>query len=91
VKNAHLNKTEKTLSNSFDRGEWRSVKNAAIERRMLQDAARCTLRKNARIKSQLLSKDLGDIQVIAAREGIPYQTLLSNVIHKFATEMLAEK
>jgi len=91
MKNSHLDGEEKTLADSFERGEWRSVKNAERERRKLRDAARRTLQKDARINIRLSSKDLGDIQVIAAREGIPYQTLLSSVIHKYASGLLKEK
>jgi predicted DNA binding CopG/RHH family protein len=82
---------ERELAESFERGEWRTVKNLELEKKKLRDAAKNTLRKDARINIRLSSKDLGDIQVIAAREGIPYQTLLSSVIHKYASGMLTEK
>jgi predicted DNA binding CopG/RHH family protein len=91
MKKVTCNDEEKELAESFERGEWRSVKNLAKERQKLQNAAKATLRKDARINIRLSSKDLGDIQVIAAREGIPYQTLLSSVIHKYATGLLTEK
>ena len=91
MKTIHLDKEEKELSDSYDRGEWRSVKNLEREKQKLRDAAKNTLKKDARINIRLSSKDLGDIQVIAAREGIPYQTLLSSVIHKYASGQLAEK
>ena len=91
MKTIHLDKEEKELSDSYDRGEWRSVKNLEREKQKLRDAAKNTLKKDARINIRLSSKDLGDIQVIAAREGIPYQTLLSSVIHKYASGMLMEK
>ena len=86
-----LEKEEKELSDSYDRGEWRSVKNIEREKQKLRDAAKNTLKKDARINIRLSSKDLGDIQVIAVREGIPYQTLLSSVIHKYASGSLTEK
>ena len=72
------------------RGEWRPVKNLPGERCKLRDAARRTLRKDARINIRLSSKDLGDVQVIAAREGIPYQTLLASIIHKYVSGSLME-
>jgi len=81
---------ERELAESYERGEWRTVKNLELEKQKLRDAAKNTLRKDARINIRLSSKDLGDIQVIAAREGIPYQTLLSSVIHKYASGMLTE-
>jgi predicted DNA binding CopG/RHH family protein len=91
MRSIHLDKEEKELSDSYDRGEWRSVKNLKAESQKLRIAAKNTLKKDARINIRLSSKDLGDIQVIAAREGLPYQTLLSSVIHKYASGLLTEK
>jgi predicted DNA binding CopG/RHH family protein len=82
---------EKVLADSFDRGEWRSVKNLSREKQKLRDAARSTLQKDARINIRISSKDLGDVQVLAAREGIPYQTLVSSIIHKYVSGVLTEK
>ncbi len=91
MKKIHFDEEEKALAESYERGEWRSLKNVKRERRKLRDAAQSTLRKDARINIRLSSKDLGDLQVIAAREGIPYQTLLSSVIHKYVSGLLTEK
>ena len=91
MKQTHCDAEEKALADSFERGEWRPVKNVSRERQKLRDAARRTLQKDARINIRLSSKDLGDIQVIAAREGIPYQTLLSSVIHKYASGSLMDR
>ena len=57
---------------------------------MLRETARNTLRKNQRINIRMSSKDLMDIQTVAAQEGIPYQTLISSIIHKYATGALTE-
>ncbi len=75
---------------AFERGEWRRAKNVARERRALGDSARRTLQKDARINIRLSSKDLRDVQTIAAREGIPYQTLVSSIIHKYVSGSLTE-
>jgi predicted DNA binding CopG/RHH family protein len=37
------------------------------------------------------SKDLDQIQVIAVQDGVPYQTLVSSIIHKFVSGYLIEK
>ena len=79
------------MTESYERGEWRSVKNVKRQRQKLRDAARRALQKDARINIRLSSKDFGHVQVIAAREGIPYQTLLSSIIHKYASGLLTEK
>jgi predicted DNA binding CopG/RHH family protein len=91
MKDKFIDDEERALAGSFERGEWQSVKNVPREKRALRDAARRTLQKDARINIRLSSKDLGDIQTIAAREGIPYQTLLSSIIHKYAAGTLTER
>ncbi len=91
MKAVYFDEEEKALADSFERGEWRSVRNVKRERQKLRDAARSTLQKDARINIRLSSKDLGDVQVIAAREGIPYQTLVSSIIHKYVSGSLTEK
>jgi predicted DNA binding CopG/RHH family protein len=91
MNNAYFDDDERELAKSFERGERRSVKNVKREVQKLRAAAKNTLKKDARINIRLSSKDLGDIQVIAVREGIPYQTLLSSVIHKYASGLFTEK
>jgi predicted DNA binding CopG/RHH family protein len=91
MKKVYSDEEERGLAESFERGEWRSVKNVKREVQKLRDAAKSTLKKDARINIRLSSKDLGDVQVIAAREGIPYQTLLSSIIHKYVSGSLTER
>lgn len=91
MKKKPLDDEEQSLADSFDRDEWKSVKDVSREKQTLRDAARSTLQKDARINIRLSSKDLRDVQVIAAREGIPYQTLLSSIIHKYAAGSLTER
>ena len=91
MKTVHFDEEEKALADSFERGEWRSMKNAKREMQKLRDAAKNTLKKDARINIRLSSKDLSDVQVIAAQEGIPYQTLVSSIIHKYVSGSLMEK
>lgn len=90
MKDIYFDDEERELAESFERGEWRSVKNVKREIQKLRDAAKNTLKKDARINIRLSSKDLGDIQVIAVREGIPYQTLVSSIIHKYVSGTLTE-
>ncbi len=90
MKGKFMDDEERALAESFKRGEWRPVKNLAREKRTLRDAARRTLQKDARINIRLSSKDLRDVQTIAAREGIPYQTLVSSIIHKYVSGSLTD-
>ena len=82
-------KEEKTLLNSFGKGEWKSVKNLKKEINRYQNIARATLRKDKRINIRMSAKDLEDIQKKAVEEGIPYQTLISSILHKYASGRLA--
>ncbi|MFZ1935906.1 MAG: hypothetical protein WCB27_23965 [Thermoguttaceae bacterium] len=91
TKKSYHDNEERELAESFERGQWRSVKNLKGESQKLRNTAKNTLKKDARINIRMSSKDLDNIQVIAAREGIPYQTLLSSVIHKYASGLLTER
>jgi predicted DNA binding CopG/RHH family protein len=65
------------------------VKNLKKEINRYQNIARATLRKNKRIIIRMSAKDLEDIQKKAVEEGIPYQTLISSILHKYASGRLA--
>ena len=80
-----IDKEEKDILDSFEKGEWKSVKNVALAKKKFQKVARETLRKDKRINIRLSQKDLEGIQSRAVREGMPYQTLIASVIHRFIT------
>jgi predicted DNA binding CopG/RHH family protein len=84
-------KEEKDILDSYNRGEWKPVKNPKQEIKKLQRYAQNTLQKDKRINIRMSSKDLDRVQVIAAQEGIPYQTLISSIIHKYASGYLKGK
>jgi predicted DNA binding CopG/RHH family protein len=91
MKKVLLDTEEKEILESYERGEWRTVKNQKKEITKLREYARNTLQKDKRINIRMSSKDLDQIQVIAAQEGIPYQTLISSIIHKYVSGYLFEK
>jgi predicted DNA binding CopG/RHH family protein len=82
---------EREVLDSYERGEWRSVKNRKREIKRLQQYARNTLQKDKRINIRMSSKDLDRVRVIATKQGIPYQTLISSIIHKYVSGYLKEK
>jgi predicted DNA binding CopG/RHH family protein len=82
--NVKLDADEQDLSDSFDRGEWKSVKDLKGGVALAKKAAKNTLRKDARINIRLSNSDLLRIKQKAAFEGIPYQTLIASILHKFA-------
>ena len=77
----YLDKEEKELMESYKKGEWKSVKKK--DKKKYEQAAKESLAKNKRINIRLTSKDYHDIQIKAIEEGIPYQTLISSIIHKY--------
>ena len=91
MKKTILDDEEKDILASYERGEWRPVKNSKQEIRKLSEYAKNTLQKDKRINIRMSSKDLDQVQVIAAQEGIPYQTLVSSIIHKYVSGYLLEK
>ena len=78
-----IDKDEKEIMESIEREEWQSVKNINQEKNKAITAARNTLKKDKRINLRLTQKDYHQIQIKAVEEGIPYQTLISSIIHKY--------
>jgi len=85
-----LDAEEKKLLASFEKGEWKSVKDIKKHKKIAKAAAKNTLQKDARINIRLSSNDLLRIKQKAAFEGIPYQTLIASILHKFAAGHPAE-
>lgn len=81
----------KDILDSYEKGEWRPVKNRKREIKRLQQYARNTLQKDKRINIRMSSKDLDRVRVMATKQGIPYQTLISSIIHKYVSGYLKEK
>lgn len=75
---------------SFERDEWRSVASASIETQRYAGYAAAALAKDKRINIRISSRDLEEIQAKAAQEGLPYQTLMSSVLHKYVTGRLVD-
>lgn len=93
-KNLKLDAYEKDILRSADRGEWRPVANQEAERTRYAAYAHHTLekiRKNRRVNIRLTQLDVDLMQRKAHEEGIPYQTLMASVLHKYVTGLLVEK
>jgi len=74
---------EQDILNSVERDEWRSVRRLAKEERRYEAAARATLRKEKRVNIRMTERDFVRFQKKALEEGLPYQTLISSVLHKY--------
>jgi predicted DNA binding CopG/RHH family protein len=84
-----LDREEKEILESFERGKWRSVPDI-VEIERYGEYARRTLRKIRRINVKISEGDLIAIKKRAAEEGIPYQTLIASLIHKYVTGKIRE-
>jgi predicted DNA binding CopG/RHH family protein len=85
-----LEKEEKEILESVERGEWRSAKEVKRERGRFSQYAKATFRKDRRLNIRISSRDLEAIQKRALEEGLPYQTLISSLLHKYASGRLRE-
>ena len=86
-----IDKEERDLMESIDKDEWSSVKNIKQEKEKAIMAARNTLKKEKRINLRLSQKDYHQIQIKAIEEGIPYQTFISSIIHKYLNGSLTSR
>ena len=84
-----MNKEEKALLKSVERGEWKATTNKA-ELRKYQDAAKQMMKKDARLNIRISSYDLQGLQKKAMHEGLPYQTFVSSLLHKYVAGRLVE-
>ena len=91
MKKKNVNNEEKDILDSYEQGQWKPVKNRKREIEKLQQYARNTLQKDKRINIRMSSKDLDRVRVMAIQQGIPYQTLISSIIHKYVSGYLKEK
>lgn len=89
MKNVKLSKEEEQLLKAVEAGEFKSVLTKK-RRSELVTAAKNTVRKDKRINVRISNRDLKAIQLKATEEGIPYQTLVSSIIHKYISGSLKD-
>lgn len=90
-KKIEIDQHEDDILTDFDKGKFRSVDNIDEETQLAKEAAKNYLKRDSRINIRISKADLNMIRRIAVQEGLPYQTLLASVIHKFATGRLSNK
>ena len=83
-------KDEKELLESVERGDWKPVSRPTRERSRYTRYAKATVRKDRRLNIRLSTRDLEAIEKRALAEGLPYQTLISSLLHKYAAGRLKE-
>ncbi len=86
LKYFELDPEEAEILEAFEKGELVSIKNSDKIKKELIEAAKNTLNKTKNINIRLTERDLHKLKTKAAREGIPYQTLASSILHKYTAE-----
>ncbi|MDP2866760.1 MAG: antitoxin [Elusimicrobiota bacterium] len=86
-----INDEDKKILEAYESGNFKSVPNVKKELARYRDYAKSTLQKNKRINIRISEKDLTHIQRKAIEEGLPYQTLISSVIHKYVSGALSPR
>ena len=86
---AKLDKEEEKLLEAYEADEFESVLTPA-RKKQIREAASSTFKKDKRINIRISSRDLDAIQKRALVEGIPYQTLVSSILHKYVSGSLRD-
>ena len=85
---AKLNNEEKEILNAHENGKLKSIRGKSAELKKHQTYAEATFRKDKRVNIRISSRDLNLLQRRALSEGIPYQTLIASVLHKYVDGQL---
>ena len=87
----NLDAEEKELLDSVNKEEWRSISEFESEADQYRTYAKATIRKDKRINIRISERDLIKLQQKALSEGLPYQTLIASILHKYVSGRLVEK
>jgi predicted DNA binding CopG/RHH family protein len=90
MKMSKLSKEEREILEAFEKGNLKRAKAAASTQKRHQEYAEAMFRKDARINIRLSSKDLRGLQKRALAEGIPYQTLIASILHKYVAGVVPD-
>ena len=82
---------EREIIDALEAGKLKSQKPSPETLELHRGYARSTLSKDQRVNIRLSAKDLEDIKIRAMEEGIPYQTLMGSILHKYVSGRLVER
>lgn len=85
-----LDPEEKEILDAFEGGKSQRAHDASEIKRLHQAYAEAMFKKDARINIRIASRDLRGLQKKALAEGIPYQTLVASILHKYVEGRLHE-
>jgi predicted DNA binding CopG/RHH family protein len=87
----NMDKEEQEILDALDSGELQRAPDFEERKARHQQYAEAMFKKDARINIRLSSKDLRGLQKKALAEGIPYQTLVASILHKYVEGRLQEE
>ena len=87
----NLTKEEQEILDSVESDEWKRISDFEQEAASYRRAAQATFRKEKRVNIRMTERDLVRLQKAAMHEGLPYQTLISSVLHKYINGRLVER
>lgn len=85
-----LSKEEKELLKSVENEEWKSIPNFEKNKNRFQEIAKATIRKDKRINIRISQRVLMELKRQAYHEGLPYQTYVASILHKFVNGRYTE-
>ncbi len=90
MRDYELDKEEKKIVRAVERGEFRRIPNLEKQKKMYQEYARATLDKTRNINIRVSERDLMKLKARAVEKGLPYQTLVTSVLHQYSSGTLKE-
>ncbi len=88
--NKKLSSQEQEILELFEQGKLKSNKDAKQKMILAKNSAKLHMKKDQRINIRLSSFDLDRIKIISSNEGLPYQTLISSILHKYVSSNFTE-
>ncbi len=91
TKRLKLDREEREIVSSYERDEWRSLDNSPEQLERYREYATASLEAEGLVSINLPAQDLKVIRRKAAEVGVPYQTLIADIVHQYASGRLVEK
>lgn len=85
-----LEREEREILESYEAGEWRPARRQPAAKRRYRAMAAATFRKDRRVNIRISARDLDAIRKRALGEGLPYQTLIASLLHKYVSGRVRE-
>ncbi|MBI9010536.1 MAG: antitoxin [Tenericutes bacterium] len=86
-----IDEEELDLIESLEKGEWKEIEENEEYKLQAKKYAEATMKKDKRMNIRISERDLKNLKIKAMEEGLPYQTLVSMILHKYVSGKLLEK